>query len=86
MVRAYSDVPGGAPSNLDRVREIIAGADFKAFELKFQRHEEALGAFRKTLILDRLRCHNGSAVDAAASLRIPGPTFYRYWADAKRFP
>jgi len=49
-------------------------------------YSEALGAFRKTLILDRLRCHNGSAVDAAASLRIPGPTFYRYWADAKRFP
>lgn len=46
MVRAYNDVPGGAPSNLDRVREIIAGADFKAFEQKFQRHEEALGAFR----------------------------------------
>ncbi len=46
MVKAYNDVPGGAPSNLDRVREIIAGADFKAFELKFQRHEEALAAFR----------------------------------------
>ena len=49
-------------------------------------YSEALGAFRKRLILDRLRRHNGSAVDAAASLRISGPTFYRYWADAKRFP
>ena len=46
MVRPASDVPGGALSNLDRVREIIAGADFKAFDLKFQRQEEAFAAFR----------------------------------------
>ncbi len=49
-------------------------------------YSEALGAFRKRLILDRLRRHNGSAVEAAASLKISGPTFYRYWSDAKRFP
>jgi transcriptional regulator with PAS, ATPase and Fis domain len=49
-------------------------------------YSEALRAFRKRLIFDRLRRHNNSAVDAAASLRISGPTFYRYWSDAKRFP
>ncbi len=49
-------------------------------------YSESLGAFRKRLILDRLRRHNGSAVEAAASLKISGPTFYRYWSDAKRFP
>jgi transcriptional regulator with PAS, ATPase and Fis domain len=47
---------------------------------------EALRAFRKKLIFDRLRRHGNSAVEAAASLRISGPTFYRYWTDAKRFP
>jgi transcriptional regulator with GAF, ATPase, and Fis domain len=49
-------------------------------------YSEAIRAFRKRLILDRLRRHGGSAVEAAASLKISGPTFYRYWADAKRFP
>jgi transcriptional regulator with GAF, ATPase, and Fis domain len=47
---------------------------------------EAIRAFRKRLILDRLRRHGGSAVEAAASLKISAPTFYRYWSDAKRFP
>ena len=46
---------------------------------------EALRAFRKKVILDRLRQH-GSVFEAAASLKISGPTFYRYWMDAKRFP
>jgi len=46
---------------------------------------DALRAFRKKVILDRLRQH-GSAYEAAASLKISGPTFYRYWMDAKRFP
>jgi len=49
-------------------------------------YSEAIRAFRKRLILDRLRRHNGSALEAAASLHISSPTFYRYWADAKRFP
>jgi transcriptional regulator with GAF, ATPase, and Fis domain len=49
-------------------------------------YSEAIRAFRKRLILDRLRRHGGSAVEAAASLEISGPTFYRYWSDAKRFP
>ena len=49
-------------------------------------YSEAIRAFRKRLILDRLRRNGGSAVEAAASLKISGPTFYRYWADAKRFP
>ena len=47
---------------------------------------EALRAFRKRLILDRLRRHGNSAVEAAASLGMSAPTFYRYWQDAKRFP
>jgi transcriptional regulator with PAS, ATPase and Fis domain len=49
-------------------------------------YSEALRAFRKKLILDRLRRHDGNAVAAAASLDISGPTLYRYWGDAKRFP
>jgi len=49
-------------------------------------YAEAIRAFRKRLILDRLRRHGDSAVEAAASLKISGPTFYRYWQDAKRFP
>ncbi len=46
MVKTNTDIPGGAPSNLDRVRDIIMGADFKAFEQRFQRHEEALETAR----------------------------------------
>src|SRR5262249_9806576 len=49
-------------------------------------YEELLRAFRKKVILDRLRQHRTSAFEAAASLKISGPTFYRYWMDAKRFP
>jgi transcriptional regulator with GAF, ATPase, and Fis domain len=49
-------------------------------------YSESLRAFRKRLILDRLRRHGDSAVEAAASLEISAPTFYRYWQDAKRFP
>jgi transcriptional regulator with PAS, ATPase and Fis domain len=49
-------------------------------------YSEALRGFRKRLIYDRLRRHDNSAVEAAASLKISGPTFYRYWSDAKRFP
>jgi transcriptional regulator with GAF, ATPase, and Fis domain len=49
-------------------------------------YSETLRAFRKRLILDRLRRHGDSAVEAAASLEISTPTFYRYWQDAKRFP
>jgi transcriptional regulator with PAS, ATPase and Fis domain len=47
---------------------------------------DVLRAFRKKVILDRLRQHGNSAFEAAASLKISGPTFYRYWMDAKRFP
>jgi transcriptional regulator with PAS, ATPase and Fis domain len=46
---------------------------------------EALRAFRAKLIFGRLRQHGNSAFEAAASLKISGPTFY-YWMDAKRFP
>jgi transcriptional regulator with GAF, ATPase, and Fis domain len=46
----------------------------------------ALRTFRRRLILECLRRHGGSVVEAAASLRISGPTFYRYWSDARRFP
>jgi dGTP triphosphohydrolase len=41
-----NEIPGGAPSNLDRVRDIIMGADFKAFEQKFQRYEDTLESAR----------------------------------------
>ncbi|HSD28213.1 MAG TPA: sigma 54-interacting transcriptional regulator, partial [Vicinamibacteria bacterium] len=46
----------------------------------------ALRAFRGKLVLERLRQHGGSVVEAAASLGISGPTFYRYWSDARRRP
>jgi transcriptional regulator with PAS, ATPase and Fis domain len=46
----------------------------------------ALRAFRRRLVLERLRRHGGSVVEAAASLGISGPTFYRYWSDARRLP
>jgi len=49
-------------------------------------YSEALRAFRAKLIFDRLRQHGNSAFEAAASLKISGATFYRYWMDAKRFP
>jgi transcriptional regulator with GAF, ATPase, and Fis domain len=45
---------------------------------------EAFRLFKNRLILDRLRRHGGSAAGAAASLRVSGPTFYRYWSDARR--
>jgi DNA-binding NtrC family response regulator len=45
---------------------------------------EAFRAFKRRLILDRLRRHGGIAAEAAASLRISSPTFYRYWSDARR--
>jgi transcriptional regulator with PAS, ATPase and Fis domain len=45
---------------------------------------EAFGSFKRRLVLDRLRRHGGSAADAAASLQISIPTFYRYWSDARR--
>jgi DNA-binding NtrC family response regulator len=47
-------------------------------------YAEALHAFRRRLVLDRLRQHGGSVVAAAASLRISAPTFYRYWSAARR--
>jgi len=47
---------------------------------------EAIRAFRKKLILDRLQRCGGSASDAAGSLGISEPTFYRYWSEAKRIP
>ncbi len=44
----------------------------------------ALRTFRRKLILERLQRHGGSVTEAAASLGISGPTFYRYWSDARR--
>jgi transcriptional regulator with PAS, ATPase and Fis domain len=49
-------------------------------------YREALRAFRKRLILDRLRKQGNSVLEAAASLKISRATFFRYWMDAKRFP
>ncbi len=44
----------------------------------------ALRTFRRNLVLERLRRHGGRVTEAAASLGISGPTFYRYWSDARR--
>jgi DNA-binding NtrC family response regulator len=48
-------------------------------------YSELLAAFRKRLLEDRVRRHGGAA-GAMESLQISSPTFYRYWASAKRFP
>jgi transcriptional regulator with GAF, ATPase, and Fis domain len=47
---------------------------------------DAVRAFRKKLILDRLRRHANNVSAASTSLGISEPTFYRYWSDAKRIP
>jgi DNA-binding NtrC family response regulator len=47
---------------------------------------DAFRAFRKKLILDRLRRHANNVSAASTSLGISEPTFYRYWSDAKRIP
>jgi transcriptional regulator with PAS, ATPase and Fis domain len=47
---------------------------------------DAVRAFRKKLILDRLRRHANNVSAASTSLGISEPTFYRYWTDAKRIP
>jgi DNA-binding NtrC family response regulator len=49
-------------------------------------YSEAVRAFRKKLILDRLRQHGNSPVEAAASLKISRATFFRYWTAIRRFP
>ena len=46
---------------------------------------EAIRAFRKSLIMDRLQ-RFGGAPEAAASLGISEATFYRYWQDSRRIP
>jgi transcriptional regulator with PAS, ATPase and Fis domain len=46
---------------------------------------EAIRAFRKSLIVDRLQ-RFGGAPQAAASLGISEATFYRYWQDSRRIP
>jgi DNA-binding NtrC family response regulator len=43
---------------------------------------DAVRAFRKKLILDRLRRHANNVSAASTSLGISEPTFYRYWTDA----
>ena len=55
-----------------------------ALETDDTSYGEAFRSFKRRLILDRLRRHGGSAADAAASLRISSPTFYRYWSEARR--
>jgi transcriptional regulator with PAS, ATPase and Fis domain len=47
-------------------------------------YSDALREFRKKLILGRLSKHSNNVVDAAASLKISGSTFYRYWSVAKQ--
>jgi DNA-binding NtrC family response regulator len=55
-----------------------------ALEAEAMSYGEAFRSFKRRLILDRLRRHGGRAADAAASLRISSPTFYRYWSEARR--
>jgi transcriptional regulator with PAS, ATPase and Fis domain len=55
-----------------------------SFESEDASYREALRAFRKKLLLDRLRQHGNSVLETAASLKISRATFFRYWMDAKR--
>jgi DNA-binding NtrC family response regulator len=48
--------------------------------------DDAIAAFRKKVLLDRLQRHGGSAQAAADSLRLSLATFYRYLASAKKEP
>jgi transcriptional regulator with GAF, ATPase, and Fis domain len=70
--------------------EVLSGPQNPHPEACLEKEEptygHALRTFRRKLILERLSRHGGSVVEAAASLRISGPTFYRYWSDAKRVP
>jgi transcriptional regulator with PAS, ATPase and Fis domain len=79
MSRASTTIPTFCPARELPSRGLIS-------ERRDATYSEAIRAFRKKLILDRLHRHGGSAVEAAASLSISGPTLYRYWQDAKRFP
>jgi DNA-binding NtrC family response regulator len=47
-------------------------------------YDQAVRTFQRALILDRLRRCGNKAVDAAASLKLSGSTFYRYWSEARR--
>jgi transcriptional regulator with GAF, ATPase, and Fis domain len=84
--------PAGAwidVADLQRLRpEIFAGPrnpNPEAFlEDENVAYGDAIRAFRKKLILDRLRRHGNNVSSASASLGISEPTFYRYWTDAKR--
>jgi sigma-54 dependent transcriptional regulator, acetoin dehydrogenase operon transcriptional activator AcoR len=86
--------PAGAwidVTDLHRLRpEILAGPrnpNPEAFlEDENVAYGDAIRAFRKKLILDRLRRHGNNVSSASASLGISEPTFYRYWTDAKRTP
>jgi DNA-binding NtrC family response regulator len=47
-------------------------------------YSDAILAFRRKLLLDRLRRHGGSPASAAKSLGLPESTFFRHLSDAKR--
>jgi transcriptional regulator with PAS, ATPase and Fis domain len=87
-------VSPGAPIDVEDIRrwcpDVLSGPRNPNPEAYLESEDatygEAIRAFRKRLILDRLDRHGGSAVEAAASLEISAPTLYRYLADAKRFP
>lgn len=69
--------------------EILAGPQNASPEVHLQddtvSYGQAIRAFRKRLILDRLQ-RLGGATQAAASLGISEATFYRYWHDSRRLP
>jgi DNA-binding NtrC family response regulator len=81
---AWIDVPDVARHH----PEVLAGSPDAQPAVPLEgddvRYDLALRAFRSQLILERLRRHGGRASEAAASLGISGPTFYRYWSDARR--
>src|SRR5262249_15462836 len=49
-------------------------------------YDEALREFRRKLILGRLGKYSNNVGDPAASLKISGSTFYRYWSEVKQPP
>ena len=86
-------VPAGAWIDATHVREhhpeIVEGPKNASAEVYLDEdtvsYGEAIRAFRKRLVIDRLQ-RFGGAVQAAASLGISEATFYRYWQDTRRIP
>jgi anaerobic nitric oxide reductase transcription regulator len=78
-------------ADIQRLRpEVLAGPKNSSPEVYLEDDgltcRDAVRAFRRKLIGDRLQRHGGSVSAAAASLGISKPTFHRYRSEGKRLP